>query len=384
MKNFKSGFAQVLLPVIIFGLVVGGVITMAYLSSKTNPRVNTKAAGETTVFGNAAQFYLSSSSSLVASPTISLSTNPFTIEFWFKNNRLATPPHSNFQTPIASYGNKWAINMTHYYSLVDPTAVPFALFEVKVLTNSLSEVLAYPLTQVPVDSWHHLAISSYSQGNTCSVAVYLDGRHVDTDVTVNPGCQTMAGTNTDKLTIGTSNDMLIEEFRISNNSRYTNYNLVPQIVPFISDTNTLILYHFDASTGAKTVTDASSNHFDGQINGKVDFAPSQPKLADEGTNITPYITTMSLPGARVRKAYSGTVSGFDPNSSDTLTMSVGGMAKNLVSSCVAFAPPQTGQATCTISGSPDGKTVGVWRVASTITDDHGATFTKILPLIVSK
>ncbi|MEO6508773.1 MAG: LamG domain-containing protein, partial [Patescibacteria group bacterium] len=60
----------------------------------------------------------------------------------------------------------------------------------------------------------------------------------------------------------------IDEVRVSKSARYT-ANFTPQNLPFTTDSQTLLLYHFDSNT-----TDSSSNNLNGQITGTVDYEES--------------------------------------------------------------------------------------------------------------
>ena len=77
---------------------------------------------------------------------------------------------------------------------------------------------------------------------------------------------------------------LIDEVRVSNNVRYTS-NFTRPTLPFTSDANTLLLFHFDESSGT-TTADASDNGNMGTLNGGVTFTSSDAPLPVELTSFT--------------------------------------------------------------------------------------------------
>ena len=58
----------------------------------------------------------------------------------------------------------------------------------------------------------------------------------------------------------------VSEFRISNVRRYTGTTYTVPTEPFTSDSNTVVLYHFDENTGT-SLNDGSSSNIDGELVG---------------------------------------------------------------------------------------------------------------------
>jgi len=84
---------------------------------------------------------------------------------------------------------------------------------------------------------------------------------------------------------------LIDELRISNNVRYTS-TFTPSTHPFTSDGNTLVLFHFDESSGT-TTADASGNGNTGTLYGGVTFGNSTAPLPVELTSFTATISNLN-------------------------------------------------------------------------------------------
>jgi len=113
--------------------------------------------------------------------------------------------------------------------------------------------------ELPLNEWHHLA-GTYD-GTT--VKLYVDGKLVGS-----ANKSGAIGTNSNDITIGGNGwpayfNGVIDEVRISNVVRYT-ANFTPQTTKFNSDSNTLLLLHFDEGSGT-TTDDASPNNNNGTL-----------------------------------------------------------------------------------------------------------------------
>ncbi len=114
---------------------------------------------------------------------------------------------------------------------------------------------------LPTNTWVHVAITLDHATNTGKL--FVNGV-LDTTTTITIRPSSLGSTTNNYL--GRSqflNDPyfngIIDEFRISNNVRYTS-NFTPATSPFTSDANTVLLYHFSEGSG-QTTADASSNGF---------------------------------------------------------------------------------------------------------------------------
>lgn len=109
--------------------------------------------------------------------------------------------------------------------------------------------------------------------------------------------------------------------------------------------------------------------------------PTPSPTPTPGPNYTPVLTTSSLPIGRKGKAYTASVKGYDKNKSDTLTMTMTGLAPGLSqSACTTSIASGRKNITCTIKGKPT--VVGTYYVNVTLSDNRGGiaikTYTQII------
>lgn len=140
---------------------------------------------------------------------------------------------------------------------------------------------------IPLNTWVHLAVTY----NGSSVKIYQDGIEVYTSSIT--GSITASTTS---LLIGKRSDDAdsftgyIDEVRISNTVRYTG-SFTPQRVPFVADTSTQGLWHFDEGSG-QIVSDSSSNQVHGHLGSTSGAESSDPTRYTTDGVIT---TTQEVP-----------------------------------------------------------------------------------------
>lgn len=101
-------------------------------------------------------------------------------------------------------------------------------------------------------------------------------------------------------------------------------------------------------------------------------------------NNPPVITTTGLPWARVGRAYYATVTGYDVNTADILSMNVSGLPKGLSrGTCTQSVSGGKLQITCPILGKVTAKP-GNYQVFVTLSDNRGGVARKTFTLRVIK
>src|SRR3989339_39351 len=96
-------------------------------------------------------------------------------------------------------------------------------------------------------------------------------------------------------------------------------------------------------------------------------------------NVSPQITTTSLPMAFAGKPYSATMDATDANITDVLSLTATGLPTGLtLGSCASIT--NSGQITCTITGTAT--VIKSYNVLITATDNQGGSISKYFPLSV--
>jgi len=169
-----------------------------------------------------------------------------TLEGWFKlnNNNGGRYVYGNSGTQQVAIGiGSQTYLMNYYFKTSGTTLGPVA-----------------GTTYVEPGSWHHFALTYDSA--TSTLKAYLDGRLDYSNAAVTGNVSVSV-----QQYIGYSNSGYfygyLDEYRISNNVRYTTDFTVPTS-KFSTDANTLALYHFDDNTG-QTLTDSSANGNNGTL-----------------------------------------------------------------------------------------------------------------------
>jgi hypothetical protein len=169
----------------------------------------------------------------------------FTIELWFKDDttslgsgRFDLVSHSDINTGYVLYIDDGKIEAAG--ALPNPQAVGF-------------------LTLHPQNEWMHVA---YGRDGSTMFVVTSEGKS-DTFVGGSGSSEDFSG----PLVIGARADMIsrlfkgiIDEVRISSVARYTVGGYTPPTAPFVPDTDTVALWHFDEADGEQLAMDAATGH----------------------------------------------------------------------------------------------------------------------------
>jgi hypothetical protein len=195
---------------------------------------------------------------------INLPTNDMTVETWFYWDRKSD---SGGDALIAKRGSpsagwRWELNNdeenVNFY-------VDCSTTDARYETSNGT---------VPRNQWIHIATTWNAQTKTAKV--FLNGVE-PTYATATACVGSYAGDSANTLYIGRDNEALqhfpgkIDEVRISNNIRYAS-NFTPSTSPFIRDSNTTLLYHFDENgrtpQGSATtlIYDDSGNNYNAVLN----------------------------------------------------------------------------------------------------------------------
>jgi len=244
------------------------LFTLALMAASVSPRAMSQ---NNCVSFNGTSGYITTDSSSA------LNTNTVTVEAWIKPNST-----SSDQDVIRLRG---ATNNDGC--------------EIQLITGGTLRANAYLGGWSEVDygthivdgNWHHVAC--VVSGTTLSL--YVDGSLQGTDVTgstdLDYGQEVILfigkhPTNPSNLFYSG----LIDEVRISNVVRYSGASFTLPCAPFVADGNTLLLYHFNESSGTSTA-DASGNGITGTLNGGVPFVASSVPLysGGSGTSGDPYL-----------------------------------------------------------------------------------------------
>lgn len=177
------------------------------------------------------------------------SVSNFTLEGWVKVN--------NFPSQFASI-----INTANNYPEIRITTSGGSKFEYVIFCGgSYSNIFS---GNILLNTWYHVA----GVTNDGTSKLYINGTEVGTPVT---GCsQSLTG-----VSVGNSNGIrpingVLDDIRISDVARYTS-NFTPSTSPFVNDTNTKLLFHFDENgddprnTGKAIDSSGIGNH--GTISG---------------------------------------------------------------------------------------------------------------------
>ncbi len=262
----------------------------------------------TAQWGNCAGFdggtsYISTSaSSSIAVPTA------VTIEAWIK------PSHTgNCQEVIrlrgAGYDDGCEIQIQDYDGSVQ--------FNANLPTDNNNWCTAYSLSSVNVfdGAWHHVAGVVDGSNNAY---LYVDG--VFQDNTTGSGHIALDGYGYVYIGMHPTADGgdyycgLIDEVRISNSVRYSS-NFTPSTLPFTTDVNTLVLFHFNESNGT-TTADASGKGNAGTLNNGAFFFTGF--AAGDGSSGNPYQVVTAYQLNQVRafpSAYFRQMADIDLNAS---------------------------------------------------------------------
>lgn len=220
----------------------------------------------------------------------------FTLEFWLKANA-----NENTAQVTCDVNDGWITGNIVFdrdvYGAGDYGDYGIALTEGRIafgVSRGSDGNTICGATNVADGAWHHIAVTRKSKNGALKIFVdgVLDasGASATGDISYRDGRATSYPNSDPFLVIGAekhdagsaypSFSGFIDEVRISNNLRYKN-NFTPLSQPFVTDTRTMALYHFDAGGGNK-IQD-SSGAVGGPSKGKRKFggSPAGPAWSSE-------------------------------------------------------------------------------------------------------
>ena len=356
--------------------------------------------------------------------------NPFTIEAWVKIPKPVGGTYIRNYTLLMLTKPQAPTDHGYIYRLTletqETTGATRPMFT--ALKNTYDNINSNyisvgALNQVSInpDTWTHLAVTSYSENDLCNLKLFLNGALIDSKQQYSPNCQ-ISIQQPQKLLLAKYPDGAggidgyyfpgaVDELRVSNTVRYTQ-NFAPPLAPFVSDNNTVSLWHFDADT---LDSSGRSLHFTnvgtvGYIN--VEYPPpATPTVDPTGivpspsitgipvtpsikptsvpspasiptiTNHPPVITSTFLPKGQVGRPYNAIISGMDQDIGDTLQMDITNLPAGITQGqCKAAKSRSVIYLRCLIKGIPT--LAGVYPVNVKLTDNHGGVATKILSLTI--
>lgn len=185
---------------------------------------------------------------LSSNSSIYFGTSDFTIEMWFK------PTSRTNNNPVIANNESsgWTANT---WILADRHSAANTKFTFWAYNYSSSSPLLTSTTTVSNGSWYHLAIVRSGTSWKMFINGVLEASQtssVSLDTTNKTFYIGQSGTGSNDTALNGH----IDEFRISNSSRYSS-NFVPQTTQFSVDANTVSLLHFDGTSGSTIFTDSS-------------------------------------------------------------------------------------------------------------------------------
>ena len=162
-----------------------------------------------------------------------------------------------------------------------------------------------PLTQ---NVYHHIAVT-YSKAASL-VTLYIDGINVgsgtvkiDADSIYHGADMHDSSANYIGLSSFAGDPQLdgdIDEFRISDMVRYTG-DYIPSLLPFVTDANTVALYHFDDGAG-QMAADSSGNNYTAELGSTADADANDPSWVSCNTVLATslYALTATAADAQVK------------------------------------------------------------------------------------
>ena len=193
---------------------------------------------------------------------VSTLTGDFTIEFWVYWQGVGAGPgdstNINVQLPyqrVFDFGNddmEWM-----FFTPSTAFGSDGATFGIS-LTGNVGSQAVQSSAKLPLNAWSHVAITL--EDATSTLRLYVNGVLMGTTTGVTLRADDLGSTVTNWLgrsqyTAEPYFHGVIDEFRISNNVRYTT-GFTPMPTQFTVDANTVALYHFNEGTG-QTSADAA-------------------------------------------------------------------------------------------------------------------------------
>ncbi len=228
-------------------------------------------------------------------------TADLTLEGWFNRDTATTD-----DVVVAKRNSLGTASDVGYIAYLDATTDQL-IFEASDGTDEYSLTSASTFTST---GWHHFAIV-WDQDSAANSEIYIDGR--DDDATDSGTIGNIGDlSNAVDFRIGSESDGAsyfdgkLDEIRVSSSVRYTG-NFSPTRTPFVSDSSTLGLWHFDEGSGTVSV-DASGYGYSGTLSGTpswyatdgvVTTAQEVPRFIPHGhaVDFTPTDDYISVPDA---------------------------------------------------------------------------------------
>lgn len=204
----------------------------------------------------------------------------YTIEYYIYPTGLATDTIPNFNE-IAGAGNfriqplstarSWSFGLTRSVGETD-----YKIGFNYLVTEPATRRIQTAANSISPGQWYRLALVIQPDGNDRIVSIYLDGVRQDiqldggafsntitlneaelANVNIGGTSSWMSLGGTSQVGPGTTIRGYVDEFRISNNVRYSGASYNVSDFPFSNDGNTIALFHFDGIGGSINFTDSS-------------------------------------------------------------------------------------------------------------------------------
>ena len=229
--------------------------------SSTSSSTARKAYDIKTVGSSGLQFDGSNDYVTVQPPSGSITH--LTVEFWVKPTALGCC--QNYKVITGTMATAFEVGLSGNSGNVGPW-----------MLVGTSDIRPTGSSSMVVGQWYHVAISFTST----TAKIFLNGQKIASVSSFNSGAIPSLYDSTHPFIIGGSSGGLtgyIDEARISNTVRYTGNFTPPR--RFVTDANTVALYHFDDGTGT-SATDSSGNANTGTLMNGASNSPA----ADGTTN----------------------------------------------------------------------------------------------------
>jgi hypothetical protein len=194
---------------------------------------NTAAISTAQSYFGGSSLSLNGSSSVNTPSSFAFGTGDFTVEYWVRS------------TTLSSYDIHWDLrgSNTSQLSPIVYTNGTTLYMDVGATTRITGGTLS-------TNTWYHIALSR-SSGST---KMFINGTQTGSTYTDSNNYVAATPLYIGMSQSGSGVDGFMDEFRISNSARYTT-TFTPSTTPFVNDSNTLLLCHFDGTNGSTVFRD---------------------------------------------------------------------------------------------------------------------------------